>query len=247
MRRLFALAERTGKQIDGGAAAGRALIACAMMEDEVRAALERCGVALPVTWIDRGYHSKPEVLREKVQERIEEAERAGAGEVLLALGLCGCGAVGLHTERAVLAMPRFDDCVNLMLCTGERTSRGFAEAGVMYLTRGWSSDASLIVGQRELYRRKYGDRRADRLMRGMYGSYRAVSLIDNGCYDLQETREYAQRCADTIGVEVRTDPGSNIVLEKLVSGAWDDDILVCGPGRPVQQEDFDYEVLLDAR
>lgn len=222
-----------------GALPRRMLIACAMMEDEVHAALDRCQVSMPVTWIDRGYHSKPDVLRQKLQESIDAAEEAGADEVLLAIGLCGCGAVGLRTKRAVLVMPRFDDCVNLMLCTGNRTSRGYAQAGVMYLTHGWAHDTTLITGQRELYRRKYGERRADRLMRGMYGAYRAVSLIDNGCYDVDEVRGYAQQCADILGVGVQVDAGSNIVLEKLVSGKWDGDMLVYRPGEPVLQEDFD--------
>lgn len=213
-----------------------------MMEDEVRAALDACGAELPIVWIDRGYHSKPDVLRDKLQESIDAAEAAGASEVLLAIGLCGRGAVGLRTERAVLAMPRFDDCVNLMLCTGNRATRGYAQAGVMYLTRGWSNDASLIAGQRELYRRKYGERKADRLMKGMYGAYRAVSLIDNGCYEIDDVRPYAQQCADILDVGVQVDAGSNIVLEKLVSGAWDDDILVCRPGQPVMQEDFDFDL-----
>ena len=227
-------------QAGGGAfTQGRVLIACAMMEDEVRAACERCGVSIPITWIDRGYHSKPDVLRDKLQSSIDEAERAGADQVLLAIGLCGRGAVGLCTQRAVLAMPRFDDCVNIMLCTGTRTARGYAKAGVMYLTRGWANDASLITGQRELYRRKYGERRADRLMRGMYGAYHAVSLIDNGCYDVDDVRGYAQQCADVLNVSVQVDAGSNIILEKLVSGQWDDDILVRNPGQPVLQEDFD--------
>ena len=98
----------------------------------------------------------------------------------------------------------------------------------------------MVTGQREFYARKYGARRADRLMKAMFGAYRAVSLIDNGCYDLDEVGEYAQKCADAMGVGVQTDPGSNEVMEKLVSGRWDDDILVCEPGRAIQQEDFDY-------
>ena len=212
-----------------------------MMEDEVRAALASCKGEVGVTWVDRGYHDKPEVLQAKLQECIDEAEAAGARTILLAIGLCGNGVVGLKTQHATLAMPRFDDCVNLMLCTGNRTTRGYAEAGVMYLTRGWAQDTTLITGQRDLYIQKYGPRKAERLMKGMYGAYRAVSLIDTGCYQLNDVRGYAQECANTLGLPMRVDPGSNIVLEKLLSGTWDDDILVIAPGTPVQQDDFNYE------
>lgn len=234
------MGERVTGSMESGSPPFRVLVACAMVEDEVRAAQEHCGVSLPTIWVDRGHHEKPDVLRVKLQESIGEAEAMGADEVLLAFGLCGCGTVGLHADHAVLAMPRFDDCVNLMLFTGERTARGYAQAGVMYLTRGWAHDATLITGQWELYRRKYGERRANRLMEGMYGSYRAVSLIDNGCYDIADVRGYACQCANTLGVDMRVDTGSNIALEKLVSGRWDEDILVYRPGSSVLQEDFDW-------
>lgn len=216
------------------------LIACSMMEDEVREALRACSTEPRVVWVDRGFHEKPEVLRVKLQECIDEAEDAGASAVLLAFGLCGNGAVGLQTRRAILAMPRFDDCVNLMLCTGARTCRGFAEAGVLYLTRGWAQDATLITGQRDLYVQKYGPRRAKRLMQGMYGSYKAVSLIDDGCYRLEDICSYAQECANTLELPVRVDPGSNLVLRKLLCGPWDDDILALPPQTPIRQEDFDF-------
>lgn len=216
----------------------RILIACAMMEDEVRAAWEKYGRGMPVMWVDRGYHEKPDTLRAKLQEMIDSAEAAGATQVLLAIGLCGNGAVGLVSECATLAMPRFDDCINLMLHSGKRTCRGLAQAGVLYLTRGWAHDATMVTGQRELYVRKYGERRADRLMKAMWGAYSAVSLIDNGCYKLDDVKEYADVCAKALGVETRVDPGSNEIMEKLLSGQWDADILVCEPGRAVSQDDF---------
>ncbi len=221
------------------------LVACSMMEDEVLAALARSGAKPYVVWVDRGFHEKPDVLHAKLQECIDAAEAAGADAILLAFGLCGNGAVGLQTKRATLAIPRFDDCVNLMLCTGARTARGFAQAGVMYLTRGWAQDATLITGQRDLYVQKYGPKRAERLMKGMYGSYRAVSLIDTGCYHLDDVRAYAQECADQLGVPLRVDPGDIGVLEKLVSGTWDDDILVIPPGTAVRQKDFDFHRMED--
>lgn len=217
----------------------RVLVACAMMEDEVRCAWEKHGRGMRIMWVDRGYHEKPDVLRTKLQEMIDEAEEAGATQVLLAIGLCGNGAVGLTCKRAQLVMPRFDDCVNLMLQAGKRTCRGLAQAGVLYLTRGWAHDATMVTGQRELYVRKYGERRADRLIKAMWGAYRSVSLIDNGCYDLDEVQGYANACANMLGVDVRVDSGSNDVMEKLLSGRWDRDILVCEPGRAIAQEDFD--------
>ncbi len=217
----------------------RILVACAMLEDEVRAAYAQYGRGMAIRWVDRGYHENPDTLRAKLQEMISEVETTGATQILLAIGLCGNGVVGLVSETASLVMPRFDDCINLMLCTGSRDCRGKAQAGIMYLTRGWAHDATMVTGQREFYARKYGERRADRLMKAMFGAYKGVSLIDNGCYDLDSIDDYAQACAKALDVGIQVDPGSNAILEKLLSGQWDSDILVCPPGRAIQQEDFD--------
>ena len=219
----------------------RVLIACAMMEDEVRCAIERTRADVDVVWVDRGYHSKPERLRSELQDRIDCAEAEGADQVLLAFGLCGNGAVGLRCRHAVLAMPRFDDCVNLMLQCGERTRRGLAKAGVMYLTRGWTQDTpATIVGQQRDYVRKYGERRAKRLMEAMFGAYRRVSVIDTGCFDVNPVMDAARESARVIDVEADCVEGSNLVLEKLLAGKWDDDILTCAPGRAVKQDDFEF-------
>lgn len=224
------------------------LIACAMMEDEVRCAIERTGADVEVAWVDRGFRSKPERLRSELQQCIDGAEAAGADRVLLAFGLCGNGAVGLKCRRAVLAMPRFDDCVNILLQRGERERRGLAQAGVMYLTRGWSQDTpATIVGQQRDYVRRFGERRAKRLMEAMFGAYRSVSVIDDGCYELAPVMEVACEGARVIGVDARCEPGGIFVLEKLLGGMWDDDILVCEPGRAVCQDDFEFGMMETAR
>ena len=102
----------------------RILLACAMLEDEVLAAYDKHGCDMAIRWIDRGYHENPDVLRAELQKMIDAAEQEGATEILLAIGLCGNGVVGLVGQHARLAIPRFDDCINLMLCCGQRTCRG---------------------------------------------------------------------------------------------------------------------------
>lgn len=234
-----ASAPHYGRKEDGSGT--QVMIACAMLEDEVMAAYNQFGRGMRVVWVDRGYHENPDVLRARLQEMIDAVEAEDhPSEILMAIGLCGNGVVGLKAQHATLAIPRFDDCINLMLCKGPRTCRGLAQAGIMYLTRGWAHDATMVTGQREYYARKYGERRADRLMKAMFGAYRGVSLIDNGCYNPDEVQEYAQKCAEALDVPIQVDPGSNEIMEKLVSGNWDSDILVCEPGRAIAQSDFDY-------
>ena len=126
------------------------LIACSMIEDEINAVFDRfeCG-NIEIKWQERGHHNDPEKLNCVIQDAISAAEDEGAEVIMLAYGLCGNGAVGWHTDRAVLAMPRFDDCCNIMLCTEKRTRRNLLEAGNMYLTKGWSRDEGALLSMLE--------------------------------------------------------------------------------------------------
>ncbi len=217
------------------------LIACSMIEDEINAVFD-CFVYgdIEVRWMERGYHNDPDELREVIQNEISRAEADGADTVMLAYGFCGKGASGWHTEHAALAMPRFDDCCNMMLCTGKRQKRNLLEAGNMYLTKGWSKDEGALLSMLERAQERYGERRGLKVMKLMFDSYTKVTVIDTGCYELQPVEEYAEKCADLLGLELCKVPGSNEIMRKLISGEWDEDIIVKEPGEPVRDEDFDF-------
>ena len=71
----------------------RTLISCAMLEDEVNHILEKTHLTLPVIWIDRGLHNRPENLNQLLQEHINQLQNQD--EILLTFGLCGIGTAGL--------------------------------------------------------------------------------------------------------------------------------------------------------
>ena len=217
------------------------LIACSMIEDEINAVFDHFGCDdVGIRWMERGYHNDPDELRGVIQNEIDKAEDEGADVVMLAYGLCGKGAAGWHAKSAVLAMPRFDDCCNIMLSTGRREKRNLLEAGNMYLTQGWSRDEGALLSMLERACERYGERRGLRVMKLMFDSYTKVTVIDTGCYELGPVQEYAGKCAEILGLERCTVPGSNEVLKKLITGSWDEDIIVKGPGEQIEEEDFDF-------
>ena len=70
--------------------------------------------------------------------------------------------------------------------------------------------------------------------------YYYLDIIDNGlynCYDLNYM-ERAQADADRIHAELDFVPGSNILLEKLVSGHWDNQFLIVLPNITITQGKF---------
>ena len=50
------------------------VIACEMVEDEVRKAMENTGADYPVIWVERGYHNEPDDLREELKVLVRYAE-----------------------------------------------------------------------------------------------------------------------------------------------------------------------------
>ena len=212
-----------------------------MIEDEINAVFGRFDIHdIEIRWQERGYHNDPDKLNKVMQAEIDKAENDGADLIMLAYGLCGNGTLGWHTENAVLAMPRFDDCVNMMLCTGKRDRRNYLEAGNMYLTGGWSRDEGALIDMFESYLAQYGKRKADKLMKMMLDSYSAVTVIDTGCYEMEPVLAYAEECAARFGLERRTVPGGNEPLVKLITGDWDEDIIVKEPGETVGEPDFEF-------
>ncbi len=176
----------------------------------------------------------------------EEAGGPAAGNadkpvILLAYGLCGNGAERLKADSSILAMPRFDDCINTLLCCDPRSCRALEKAGVYYLTRGWTQDTGALLQSHQELLDRFGEKKTARIMNMMYDGYKEVAVIDDGCYDTAPIKQYAQECADLLKVKSGSVPGGTYILEKLLTGNWDDDILVKQPGEAVAQEDFFWE------
>ena len=81
---------------------------------------------------------------------------------------------------------------------------------------------------------------ADIVFNMYFEHYYYLDIIDNGlynCYDLNYV-ERAQADADRIHAELDFVPGSNILLEKLVSGKWDEQFFVASPNTRITQGKF---------
>ena len=61
-------------------------------------------------------------------------------------------------------------------------------------------------------------------MKVWFDAYKSVDIVDTGVYDCYSKRicRACKRESAIINVPYQYVPGSNIILEKLVSGKWDD-------------------------
>lgn len=214
------------------------IIACSMLEDEINYVYNKLNCAFPIVWMDRGLHNYPDNLRAKLQETIDSLQ--DQDELLLCFGLCGNGTAGLKSEHAKIIIPKFDDCLNMLLCNGDRHCRGLVEAGTMYLTAGWTKDEEGILQQYDKLLEDYDEEMRDAVMEMMYAHYNSVTLIDTGCYPLESVMGYAEKTCDLMDFELKKVSGHTIMLEKLLSGDLDTNFIVLEPGQTVEDEYFDF-------
>lgn len=215
----------------------RILIACGMLEDEIDQVSRELDCKIPVIWVERGFHNSPGKLKEKLQDLIDQNQ--DCDEILLSFGLCGNGTEGLISQKTRLVLPKFDDCINMLLCGEKRVCRGLTEPGSLYLTRGWTLDSEAILTQYEQYVTEYGEESAEAILEMMYEHYETISVIDTGYGQLSQVLDYAGQAAQLLGLSTRTVKGSVRILRQLLSGCHGEDLIVKEPGDPVKQSDFD--------
>lgn len=214
----------------------RILIACSMLEDEIKKVYKEIECNIPVIWVERGFHNTPEKLNGELQKIIDEHQ--DCDEILLTFGLCGNGTEGIVSKNTMLVMPRFDDCINMLLCKGKRESRGLTKADSIYITRGWTLDSESILSQYDKYVEDYGEESAEGIIEMMYEHYKTITVIDTDSYEKAPVMEYANQAARLLGLSSQMTEGSTKVLRDLLLGNWEEHFIVQKPGCSVTQTLF---------
>jgi hypothetical protein len=210
------------------------VIACSMMEDEIRLAMQEAGCNYPIQWIERGLHEYPNKLHEKLSHVIAET---GADIILLAFCLCGNATIGIGSKTASLVLPRFDDCIH-MLRSFSPGDRGQTDSRSLYYTRGWINSDRFIACEYQNCINKYGLEKAKRIYKMMLENYKSALLMDTSAFDTAECKEKVSAAAKVLGLDFSMTQGSVRVLTKLFRGEWDEEFCVLHPGEYVTESDY---------
>lgn len=213
------------------------IAACSSMLLHVEAAQKKMGTDFPVAVLDREYHSDPAKMRELVMKTLESLP-AEKENVLVAMGFCGGSWDRIESPRRIV-IPKADDCITMLLHTDDTPHLNLKQQGHMYF-RDSDEGKYSMKGMKEEICRKYGTEFGTSVFGSWFASYTHADIIDTGaydCYSLEFARE-AQENADLIRCTLDYTQGSNLILEKLVSGRWDGQFVVKMPGDPVKKEDF---------
>ena len=213
------------------------MLACTILKDELLAAAAHSDVRFPILFIPPDLHLFPDKLREYLQRTLDDLENVDV--VLLPMGRCGNGTIGLRSERATIVLPKCEDCVNLLLsgddlCV-ERPGYSF------FLTEGWLRTENSMPQEYLRALDKYGEETATAIMKMMYANYKYFVFIDTGTYALPAAMAQVRELASIVDVELTTAAGPCGVLDKMMRLELDGNFTVIPPGTPVSEAHFQSE------
>ena len=135
--------------------------------------------------------------------------------------------------------PRADDCITILLNTDGAPHENLKEPGHIYI-RDTDTGRYSLEGLRESVCERYGREHGLALFDKWFASYTHADIIDTGTYDsrAEDFLAQARRGAEITRCELRHVPGGSVVLEKLVSGDWDDLFVVAEAGETLTREMF---------
>jgi hypothetical protein len=213
------------------------ILGCGSLSGHIDMAQSKMNTSHPVVCVDRSYHSEPKEMRLQLIQTMEHLSRE-VDTVLVAMGFCGGSWDSISVNKRIV-IPRVDDCITLLLHTNNTWHPNLKKAGHIYLRDSDTGAHSLESMQKRLCE-KYGMENGISIFDSWFATYTNVDVIDTGIYDCH-AKDYvaqARRDADLIHCCLDYVPGSNLLLEKLVSGSWDEQFLIAEPGRMLSNQDF---------
>lgn len=210
------------------------MLACENIREEVLQAAREAGTDFPIIFLPAELHNLPDKLRACLQDYLNRLENVT--HVLLPMGMCGNGTLGLKTDKASIVLPNCSDCIDLLISdrrlTKERPSRWY------FLTGSWLDGQQSLSREFEHTIEKYGEKRGKRIIKAMYENYERFSLVDTGTYDIAGAAKIVEPLAEMLGVETGEMPGPFGPLRRMLALDFTDEFIIIPPGEEVTRSHF---------
>ncbi len=209
--------------------------------------------------VPRNLH-QPVDIRTRLQQHIDAHTGEKLDAILLAYGLCGLATAGLAAHDIPLVIPRAHDCITLFLGSRETyLQENKKEPGTYwysqdYLERNAGHSASLTMGAStgedaqamyQKYVEKYGQAKADRLMKVMDDwmmNYKRAVYLDTGLGGDGSVEAEARQVAEAHHWAFERIPANLTLIQRLFEGDWGEDFLVVPPGHEIAVT-YDEEII----
>lgn len=214
----------------------RKIYSCITIQKELKITAKNLGCKDEITFLDPKLHSNPQKMRETLQKIIDENGSANnpADEIIICVSGCGKATCNLTASSCNLVVPRTMDCIDILL-SGSNTPR---PKGAIFLTASWMKfmQASAICHEKLI--NKLGYEKATEHLRTIYKGFTDFYIIDTGTYDINDVESYITPLVDNLGGKITKIPGTYKILEKLVSGNYDKDIIQIPKGNTLLITEF---------
>lgn len=230
-----------------------AVIACAVLEPEVRRFTAGDEQVVVQEFLPMGLHENPPLLQRELQTKITRAEQNPEIDVIvLVYGLCGRGVENLRHDRCPLVIARAHDCVTLFLGDKDKYAAYQKEhPGNYWYNPGWIRGKASPGPEREAFlRQSYGDKfeaeEVDYLLemdRAALEHYDRATYVGLGLGDAEQEADYTRTCAACQGWGFERIPGDPALLKALLSGDWDEKRFLMVPPHHVIRLTADESVI----
>ena len=213
------------------------ILVCKNLRFHLEKAQEAMRTDIPVIELNTSLHKDPDKMREKILSEIDRIP-SEYDTILAAMGFCGGSWRNVPVSHRVV-IPRMDDCITMLLTADDDPIPNRKVPGCMYITDN-RDEQMTVPGIRRNLIAQCGEKKGEKVFRLYFKHYSRIGIVDTGIYDSYgpEYQELAKESADLIGGSIIHVPGSNRVLEKLVSGNWDGQFYVLEPGQTLSDKDF---------
>jgi hypothetical protein len=230
------------------------IIACTVLEYEVRARLEKRGLEpLALRFLEMGKHDTPDVLRRDLQAVVDELEEIGCRRLVFVYGLCSNSILGLVAKKAEMIFPRAHDCITLFLGSKERYAGIHKrEPGTYWFSPGWCRGERVPgPGHFERLEAQFKEKFEDEedveylmeMEREKYAHYKIAAFTDLGDGPVEESRQRTIEAARSLGLEYRYHEGDDSLLSGLLAGPWTGDRFLVVPAGQTARYSADESII----
>ena len=208
------------------------ILTCSSLKDHVDAAQKAMGTDLPVVVLDRSDHVEPARMQASVLRAIDGLVKEYPEDltVLVSMGFCG-GSWDKVKVPCRLMIPRIDDCISLLLQTTDEPVSNLKKQDHLYVKDKDPSKENFKSIFDHLTKDIDEDTKK-RYHEDWMRYYREIDIIETEVNDSRrpEYAETVKKDADWLQAEMAYVPGGTHLLEKLISGNWDEQFMVFEPG-----------------
>ncbi len=205
------------------------ILSCTSLKDYVELTQKKLNTDYPVIYLSRLYHRDPEEMREHIISALEGLDPE-VETVLVSMGFCG-GSWDKVKVPCRLVIPRIDDCISLLLQTTDEAVSNLKKQGHLYV-KDKDPDKENFKSIFDHMTQGIDEETKKRYHEDWMRYYREIDIIETEINDSRRP-EYAAKVkadAEWLQAEMAYVPGSTHLLEKLISGHWDEQFMVFEPG-----------------